>query len=142
VSTSTPTDFGRDLAGTITLSTARTVAGQELYVNAMVRRITTPRGKLYFHRNYGIDVRQLLGQGTAPGDLRKHAADIVAEIENDPRTLRSTVAAQITESKDSDGTSTLAISVSGYSTRGPFDFVVTVDKVTFAILKIQTGATL
>jgi hypothetical protein len=135
------TDYGRDLAGTLSLSTTRTVFGMELLVNALIRRVTTKRGVLFFHRNYGISILDLLGQGTAPNDLRRYATDIVGEIENDPRVFRGSVQARVRESKAPDQTSIISVEISGEAALGPFEFVITVDKVTLSILKIQTGTT-
>lgn len=140
MSSNTPTDFGRDLDAGMTLSTTRTASGVALVVNACIRRFRTKRGVLYFHREYGLDLQDLLGQATTPDGLRKAAAAIVDQCEQDPRIFRGSFKCAISVTNDANGLDVLTVSCSGDTAIGPFDFVITVDNVTFAIIGVTTGA--
>jgi hypothetical protein len=142
MSTSTPTDFGTDLAAATSLSTTRVLRGDdpEIVENASIRRLTTKKGTLRFHRNYGRDICDMLGAGVTPDQLPRYESEINEQIAEDPRVL--SVGTTLTESKNPDGTSVINIAVSGDSAFGPFGFVMTVDKVSLALLNIQTGVTL
>jgi hypothetical protein len=53
------TEHGYDLSGILDVSPElREVHGREGLIEAIARRLTTPRGTLFYDRNYGHDVRQ------------------------------------------------------------------------------------
>lgn len=63
----------------------------ELVVEAIIRRITTPRGALVDDGDYGIDVRGFLNSGIAAQDVPRLAGRIRGEIEKDDRVEFATV---------------------------------------------------
>jgi hypothetical protein len=128
----------RDLACSTRLDTTRNVSGIELRTNALIRRVTTKRGSLYFHRGYGIDVRDLLGAGTEPGQMRGYEAQLRSECEACPYIVGESVRVSLVESVGPDG-STIQISISADSEDGDVAFVMTIDKVTLSILGIKKG---
>lgn len=132
------TDFGRDLLATTQLFTGRSVTGPILVAAALVRRITTPRGRLYFHRGYGRDVRELLGAAVGPNWASSVEAQLKAECLKEPRVIRSSLKVSVTEIKGPTG-SRVEIAIEGSCAAGPFDFVLSVDKVTLALLGVRFG---
>lgn len=133
------TDFGRDLWCRTTLITTRYATGMDLLVNALARRITTPRGKLYFHPNYGFDVSQLIGLEITPTSVIGIKAELESEIEADPRVFDGSVTVTIAEVKHATRTD-LEISATGDSELGPFDFVTTIDRVTLELINVRRAA--
>lgn len=133
------TDFGRDLWCRTTLVTTRYASGIDLMVNALVRRITTPRGRLKYHRAYGFDVSQFTGLEITPSSVFGIQSELESEIESDPRVYDGSVTVTIAEIQHPNRTD-LEISAFGDSELGPFDFVTTIDKVTLELLNIRRAA--
>ena len=132
------TDYGTDLWARQTLSTTRTVKGVALIVNALVRRLTTPKGRLIFHRGYGLALDSYVGDEMATATRFRVETEVRDQIESDPRIYRDSVRVSVVEVAGPNG-SDLQISASGDSQLGPFDFVATVDKVNLSLLKLEAA---
>lgn len=130
------TDFGRDLWCRRYLVTTREATGIDVLKNALFRRLSTPRGRLSYHRDYGLDMTGLIGSEITHGTLPRLEADVVDQVEADPRVIEGTVSAKASEVRGATG-STITVEVRGDSAAGPFDFVVPVGGVTLAILGVQ-----
>ncbi len=95
-------------------------------IEALIRRLTTPRGTLIDDASYGYDTRALLNSGATPDTLRDESLAIAGECAKDDRVDRATVG----ELEYTEATKTLRIgidiepadvSVSAFS----FTFIVT-----------------
>lgn len=62
-----------------------------LVVQAILRRVTTPRGTLLDDSGYGEDVARMLHQGMTPADKKASADMLSAEVLEDDRVLSCTV---------------------------------------------------
>lgn len=135
------TDFGRDLWCRTELVTTRIAKGVDLVINRMVRRLTTKKGTLRYHPEWGIDVTEYVGAEFTPdGDQgRRMQNDIVAEIEDEPTVLRGSVESSVLEVKGPTST-TFEISVSGELRTGPFEFVISIDKVTLELIGVRRAS--
>ena len=80
------TDFGTDISGTFDLDPAfALVSNNAALGQALVRRLITPRGALFYDPNYGFDVRMLQNSTLAPNELSAIAGMIEGECEKDDR---------------------------------------------------------
>lgn len=131
--------YGADFAGTLEIDagwTYRTGTRQEriALIEAIVRRLTTPRGGLFYRPDYGFDVRALV----ADVITRSQAETMIqAEILAEERVQDATVS--IVESGPSNGrTWKISIVVQAYEQTESFAFTLAVDAVTVTLL--TTGA--
>ncbi len=132
--------FGRDLWCRTSLVTTRYATGVDLIVNALARRITTKKGTLYFHRDYGVNPPSI-GDTLDAGTLQRLEFCYKNACESDRRVRDGSVRVTITEVQDRASLRTdLQIAISGDSSLGPFDFVATVDRVTLALIGVQEAA--
>jgi len=129
------TDFGRDLHATTTLDTTRVVRGVQLVVNALLRRLRTRRGTLYFHPNYG-SFAEPIGESTEPADLARLEAQYRTTVEADSRVAPGSAVVTVTVSQV-DAATRLDVRIECDTAEGPVDLVLSVDKLTLAILGIR-----
>lgn len=106
------------------------VEGNTTLAQAILRRLSTPRGGLLDDASYGYDVRSLLCNESTPARLAAAKMAIQTEVEKDERIL----------SCDADldfnfGLETLAIRLSVTTRSGPFRLVLSADKVNVEILE-------
>lgn len=120
------TDFGTDRT-ILRERTWRTVSGIENLIEALTRRLITPRGGLWYAPDYGLDLRQFLGEAVVDGGY-EIAALIEAELEGDERVLGATV--RVT-ALDLEGLSFEALIETA---RGPFRLIGRADEVKGVIL--------
>lgn len=128
------TDFGRDTSCTTGRRTGRLVSGARLVGEAIFRRLSTPRGRLRGgkgEQNYGLDLSDLIGEGTSKAKLRSFEQRIATEAEKDERVR----AAEVTVVDTSSGPGVeLTISVVGRTADGPFTLRIGVTEATVALL--------
>lgn len=119
--------LGTDISGVSDLTPSlEVVSGRRALIEAIARRLITPRGGLFYDQGYGYDVRQYLSGITAsPSAI---AAGIVAECEKDERVDQASAAVSFI------GTSLVA-NIAIADGGGPFSFVLSVSQVTVEILK-------
>lgn len=101
-------------------------------IAAIIRRLTTPRGGLFYDPNYGYDVRAFLNADVSQTDVAQIKAGITAELRKDPRISRVTVDATFTFA-----TKTLQISLAFDTADGPFDLVLAASSVTVDLLSLN-----
>lgn len=90
------TDYGSDFSLVTDLdSNLSTVSGPMVVVQAIVRRLQTPRGKLFYDSSYGHDLRQYINGNTPKSQIRQA---VVRECLKDERVDRAT--AQVTLTGD------------------------------------------
>lgn len=100
--------------------------------NAMARRLTTPRGGLFYDPDYGLDVRNYLNAGMTAAQLAQIQADVASEVAKDPRVENPVVVVQ-----SNVPTSTLQITISCDLAEGPFEFVLAVSALTVDLIAVQ-----
>ena len=109
-------DFGADLACTDDLTEdflELEGTDERIVREAVIRRLTTPRGSLADDLDYGVDLRGYLNRGLSPAGLRELEGVVLGELLRDDRIDDATASATL------DG-STLRVEVSGSTARGPF----------------------
>lgn len=106
------------------------VEGNTTLAQAILRRLSTPRGGLLDDASYGYDVRSLLCDESTPQRLAAAKMAIESEVEKDERVL----------SCDADldfnfALETLTIRLAATTRTGPFRLVLGVDKVNVELLE-------
>lgn len=133
MSSSTPTDFGHDLACVNDLDpTMREVEGGRLVQEVIARRCITAPDMNIDAPGEGIDVRESLGDDVTESDMLQLRADVLRESTADPRAPIATVNMTLDQV---DGDTRATIDVNPEGAAGPFSLVVTPDKLTLEILR-------
>lgn len=79
-------DYGTDLSCTNDIaSDGRMVTGFTVVAEALIRRLSTPRGRLIADPNYGLDLRQYINADMSPRDIAGLRAAVSAECAKDER---------------------------------------------------------
>lgn len=124
--------LGTDLSAVTGLDPSLALfSGSRIVAEAAVRRITTPRGGLFYAPNYGIDVREILNAKVTQQLLGAWRARIESEIRKDERvdTLSSTLAFY-TQSEQ------VRIRVEGSTGAGPFAFTLAVSSISVDVIAL------
>lgn len=122
-------DFGTDISTFPDLDPAFTViSGPRVVVEALARRLTTPRGSLVSDPDYGFDTRQLLHLDLSPREEARVLAQMQAQLEADERVLSASV--QLVRSAGD----TLRIVVRFRTLDGPFAFTLAIAEVSTKLL--------
>jgi hypothetical protein len=112
----------------------RLVSGQANLAMAIVRRLSTPRGSLYYAPSYGFSLLDALNGSFTRAQRSQLQGAIVTEVEKDQRV--ASCVCDVTFGQD-----TLTVSLVIQSALGPFDLVLGVDGLTVEILNAgQAGA--
>lgn len=98
--------------------------------NAILRRLTTPRGSLPYAPEYGFDVRSLLNGSANDATIPTLQQEIAREVEKDPRVATCAATLVYTASSNS-----LQIQLRLATTAGPWRLVVAVDQLTAQVLE-------
>ena len=127
------TEFGVDLSA---LSNAGdldpkfpTQTGYANLGEAIARRLSTPRGGLFYAPNYGTDIRDMLNDSMTPDRIAQIQGSVEAEALKDDRVLSAQCVASF-----SFAASTLAVNLQLATAAGPFRLVLGVTSVTVSIL--------
>lgn len=127
-----PTDFGSTLSLTFDLDPmGQTVSGLTALAQALIRRITTPRGRLLSDPNYGYDIAGELEDDVTTQQVNAIAANVDAEFLKDQRVFSSVT----TVTLQTDGQLDVASQVQ--SALGPFSLVFSLSAT--GILTIVSG---
>ena len=121
------TDFGTDLTIKPDLS-FELVSGKRNLALALMRRLVTPRGGLFYDPNYGTDLRRYLNEAYGSvNDALKYEVEQVAmnEVEKDPRVLDSSAVLEFGQIGQRSAKLTVII----LTRDGPFTLVATADLV-------------
>lgn len=132
--TTTSPDFGRDLSCTDDLTEdMREVEGPLLTVEALYRRLNSPRGCLWEDPDYGLDVREFLSKSMTQVEIDAIPGQIVAEAKKE----------QAVESFNAKVVKrdivTLVLSCTGTTSEGPFSFVLTATQAAVELSDVQVG---
>ncbi len=125
-------DFGTELScvGDVA-SDSRTVSGFHVVAEAVVRRWTTPRGRLIGYPNYGYDITQYINDDMSPRQIQGMIAGMQAEALKDERVSGCIVSATLAE----DGSLTFESSID--TAQGPFVFSIAADAVSVKLLEVH-----
>jgi len=124
-------DFGTALSCTDDLDPlGRLVAGEDVLLQSLYRRLTTARGTLITDDDYGLDVRSFLGQAFTASALKTIEGRIRFEAEKDERVEKADV--EVTAASDGQ---TLTGSLVAYTGEGPFRLVFEITADTVSLLK-------
>lgn len=96
---------------------------------ALCRRLTTPRGTLPFHPDYGLDLRSFLNESMTQDLLYRLKAAVERECELDERVVTASAAITFTPA-----TQALRVRLSVTTGSGPFRFVLNVTSLTVQML--------
>lgn len=107
------------------------VSGKTCLAQALARRLTTPRGGLFYDTNYGTDLRLYLNEGLTNEAKSRIKAAIESECVKDERV--SSCTAEVTFTLQAQ---TLRISISIDTAAGPFSLVADVSKLTLDLLSV------
>lgn len=128
------TDFGIDVSCVADIDpTFALVSGRRALAQALARRLSTPRGGLFYDGTYGYDLRSQLNAAVDDfGGTFAIAAAVEAEVEKDERVLAAT--AEVTFDAS---TERLRVAIAIMAADGPFALVLGVDAVTVEILSVS-----
>lgn len=115
-------DLGTDFAGGADLDPSLSLqSGERALGDAILRRLTTPRGGLPDYPEYGFDVSSLIGRTLTPNAIAQRVLEQV-------RAEEEVEDASLDISTSDDGTAvTLKIKV--LSAEGPFELTLAIDEV-------------
>ena len=120
-------DLGSDFAGILDLTSGLTqVSGRTALIEAIGRRLTTPKGRLFYNLDYGHDVRQYLSAAVPPAGVIESA--IAAECLEDERVEDVEVVVELLGDS-------LRIDVYLTDDAGPFRLTILVSELTVEILR-------
>jgi len=115
------------------------IGGAELVAQALANRITTPRGRLRRHPNYGIDLRELVSSKIDRARLYAIRSQVAAECRKDERVSALSVETTVDDT-DVAGAKRVRIAISGRCAAGPFDFVVEASALSVEVIWPKGGA--
>lgn len=124
-------DFGTDVSTIPDLDPTFTlISGPQVVAQSIARRLTTPRGDLAFHPDYGIDLRMWLNEAMTPQAIAECSQSIEAECRKDERveTVKVNVEMNYT-------TFSMRIKVFITTALGPFSLTLRIDKLTAEIIQ-------
>lgn len=122
--------LGSDISCYPDLDAAETiVSGRTALAQAIARRLTTPRGALFYDGHYGTDLRLFLSEGFAQDTPARSAAAIEAECRKDERVSGAAAAVTFNAAAQS-----LKLSISLDTGDGPFTLTLSVTALTVALL--------
>lgn len=116
-------DFGTDISTFPDLDELlEPQGGRRVLLESIARRLSTPRGGLWWAPSYGSGLGAVLDEAVDPARLRAASTALQQQLVQDERILRATVEATYTPA-----TRSLRIVVSITDAEGPFERVFTLD---------------
>jgi phage baseplate assembly protein W len=107
------------------------VSGTRIVAEASLRRLTTPRGSLFYARDYGTDIREALLAKLDAAGLAALQKRIEAELEKDDRVLSVRCALAFDARAER-----LKIRVAGATEAGPFAFTLAASALSVELLPL------
>lgn len=119
--------LGTDIGGATELDFAlTTVSGRTSLAHRLIRRLTTPRGGLWYAPNYGYDLSELVGSTVPPSVVEQRVVEqMLAEEEVADARATATFTAS---------TGALTVEIQVVDADGPFELVLTSSELTFSAL--------
>lgn len=113
-------DIGRTLG---------TVSGLTNLAHALARRLSTPRGGLFYDPDYGLDLREWINEGLTDSGIVELGSLIEAEVRKDDRAREATATASYNRA-----TRALTVDMSIDTVEGPFRMILAVDEIAVSLL--------
>lgn len=124
--------LGRDIGAYPDLDW-RVREGVENLREGLLRRLTTPRGSLWYAPNYGLDLRVYLNETITPETLEEIRILVEQECEKDPRVLLASAQVGIAPGHQ------LVVKVVAETDDAPVELVVSVDRLNVEVLNAYPG---
>ena len=125
-------DFGNDLSCVSDIAAdGRTVDGIRCVVEAISRRLSTPRGRLIGDPNYGTDLTGLVNADMSPREIAALRSVLIAECLKDERIIAVEATATLAKS------GVLTVTLLCTSALGPFKLTLGVSSVTVEVLNLE-----
>jgi hypothetical protein len=122
-------DFGTTLSCTFDLDAmGAQVTGLQALSQALIRRITTPRGRLLYDPNYGYDIMSEINDDVVDSQVGAIGAQMDQEFLKDQRVFSSTTTVTLSAFGEIDTTSLIQ------SALGPFSLVLNVTAVSVNVV--------
>jgi hypothetical protein len=122
--------LGSDFGGVLDLETSFSqVNGRRALAEAIARRLTTPRGGLWYDPNYGYDLRQHLNSPAPRGGVIE--SQVTAEVLKDDRVFDVAVSVVFASEK-------LTVVLQITDALGPFPLIVEVTQLSVDLLTENT----
>jgi phage baseplate assembly protein W len=122
-------DLGIDLVSSPDLD-FRLVTGERALAEALLRRLSTPRGGLFSEPAYGYDLRMLLNEAMSEVELARAQMAIEAEIQKDERVTSVDTRLDFDAQRER-----LRLTAAVTTSDGPFQLILGVDRVTVELMK-------
>lgn len=119
-------DLGTDFS---LIGRFKRVSGTPNLIGAIQRRLSTPRGGLFYDETFGLDVRDYVQASWDAGTKYELERLTQAEVEQDPRVQSATVEASQTDLER------ILLKITGETAEGPFALVLSVSNVTVEVLR-------
>lgn len=125
-------DYGTDISCVSDCSPEMAeVSGRRSLLEAIARRLITPRGRLIDDPNYGFDLTQFINDDVSPADLARIKSGIEAEGIKDERVISIVAGLNLLAS------GVLIVTVDITDEAGEFSAVLSVNAVTISILTVM-----
>jgi phage baseplate assembly protein W len=121
-----------DLGIDYSLIERRRKSGLENLLGALVRRLQTPRGGLFYDPAYGFDLREMVQAPWNAQTQYELETFVQAAVEQDPRVAEVEVEAEQMD------LNRVRVSVRGLTAQGPFALVLAVSGVSVEVLRANT----
>lgn len=123
------TDYGNDIdcVNDLTFAMA-TVSGTKMMAQAIARRVTTPRGGLFYNGEYGWDLTALVSEAeVSPAEVNGAVEnEVLKDLRVDDVDVTSVFEA---------ATKTMTVDIVGHGSEGPFALTLLVSDVTVELLR-------
>jgi hypothetical protein len=124
-------DFGTDIRSIPDLDPGfGLVSGRAALVEDLLRRLSTPRGGVFFAPDEGYDLRALLNEGLDEDGIAREQMAIEAELERDERIASASVTLSLDHAQQR-GRLTAALT----DADGPFPLVIGINQLTVELLR-------
>lgn len=126
--------YGVEVSLTNKLVTGRLVSGRAVVVEALYRRLITPRGSLFYDLAYGLDVSGFVGAVGYERSTAVIGGMVANELSKDDRVIGVSCAATLTEQDDGSLILLLDIEATLAEEDEDFSFTVGVTDLTTELL--------
>lgn len=123
-------DFGTDFSAIPDLSFA-VKDGYANLAEALGRRLITPKGELFYDKNYGFDVRRYLNETWNDAIAYEFTSLLEEEVKKDGRIINCSA---LVDATNILATRRLSVYIEATTTSGPFSLVVNVSDLTAEVL--------
>jgi len=128
-------NFGKDVSAYPNLDPTLSLrSGAKVLSEAILRRLITPRGGLFYAPDYGTDLREYLNDEMTDDTLFAIKTDVEREAEKDERVQ----AADATVEKDPAVKNGIKITLAITTEYGPFQMVLGINDLTVSLLGVVT----